>query len=282
MFSCNEKAKESKGNNLDSYKTLFDCEKEKISMRLQSGIISKKELEAKIKELYRDKFVNNPGLFEILINDPVSDETHDIDNKKFLTIGVRDNFELNYSQFKALISKKVMDGYSDFTISFVNPTEELLKVLSKNLSLQDQNNIKIFENNLYVLMTFKGRGGRKDVTYLMFNLEKEYDITKDVDLGDLYVGFATSGTAKTIKTNLSTTYIPYGIKYDLRKVQDYLNRVDNYFTQCDPKEILKLKFDVCFGTSNKDKESIYLTSIPEDKSGPLTDFPYYDQGSLEP
>ncbi|MCI3937875.1 hypothetical protein MQX03_11740 [Chryseobacterium aahli] len=289
ILSCNKKDDTNKSDSLEgNAKANFNCDIEKKIVKYQKEIKSKKELEEKIRELYGNDFVDNEVYYKPAINYPVSDIVHGSDYAKVDPKQLRNNFELYYNDFKSLVDARVNDGYSDLNFSFVYLSDILFDKWcnnSINISDENKNSLAAFKSNLYILITFKG-AGKEDLTYLFFNLKDYYDVTAIVDLGELYSDFRISSIGSYIKSLSTTTpksgYIPYGIKYDLSKVQEYFERIDNYFSICDTKTVIKLKFDVCFGDNNKSQESIYLTSIPEDVNGPLLSFPYYDQGSLEP
>lgn len=284
LICCNEKKDLPKISPANCKVELpLDCDITKALFKIQNENLSKKDLQAKIEKLFPNKSLDNFN--KVFVNDPVSKIQHDTDAGLFAGTGNRNVFNVDYLALKSLICDKYNNGYSEMTINYIFLSETILKEFTDNLNTSldttDLENLIKMKNDLYLLLTFKGKG-QKDLTYLVFNLNKSY-LLKKVNLGKLYIGLASSKIATDIVGIDKDAYLPTGIRYDLQKAQIYFAIIDYYFSNCEIKNVDKLKFDVCFGrNNNKGENSIYLTSVPQENNVSLTVFPYYDQGSLEP
>lgn len=246
-----------------------------------------KKKSAEFKEFL--EYIKKIGIFEINIEDPISDSRNRIGQSRYTTFSSNlvKNMELDYKVFK-----KLLDDYSknnDFNllrIQYIYLSETILQELLQDIPSNDREivikNLEKNQNNLYAILTFVNKIDldKNNKSYLVFNLGSKYYEIK-IQEKDLYSQF---------KTNISSlinnpTYIAKSVCYNKEKVLDYIAEIDKYVDTCRLPAITILKFNYCYGRSkyNEDKESIFLTSIPLDSTGnELRNFPYYDQGSLEP
>lgn len=237
-------------------------------------------------ELELKAFIIDVNKYDILTV-PIPDKKHkdDLDNfsKKFSDI--KSELFIYFNLYNKLVSHYTDEGYSYMKISFVELKANHFQV--SDLSDTDSTILNSFIGKLYGILTFTKLDKVTMDSYLLFNLRSEYLI--NVDLVDLGNKFVDSSLGQALKNASNDKYVPYSIIYDLNKVKDYVERIDNYLAGCLGKDIFKIQFDFCFGSKEKLPSSIpvdsfYLSSIPIDVNNVRLEkeFPYYDQGSLEP
>ncbi|WP_375190980.1 hypothetical protein [Chryseobacterium sp.] len=251
---------------------------------LEEGYKLIKQGEKKSSEF--EEFIKNLGIYKIDVEDPISDLEHSNGQSKYskLSNNLTESVELDYNEFDSLINKHLFDSdYLKIQYVYLSATilEELIKDINESEKQQVIDNLEKNSNNLYAILTFVNKTNEKNnKSYLIFNLgPKSFEI--NIVEKNLYDDFN-----KNISPILGhPTYIAKGIKYDLLKAKLYIGEIRHYVTTCNLSPIAKLRFDFCYGStkSTSKKESIFMTSIPIDSQGlELKNFPYYDQGSLEP
>lgn len=219
------------------------------------------------------------------IEDPITDGQRSRGQTAYSTISntLTKNLEIDYQIFKNLLKQN--SHLPDVRIQYVYLSEVRLQDFVKDISDEAEKKEVIdslikFKDNLYAILTFADKDSINTKSYLVFNIpSKAYSI--NIKEENIY---------NELKQNVSIIlrspeYIAKSIKYNSTKVNDYIKKIDEYVEVCGMLPVTKLRFDFCYGVSkstNK-KESIFTTSMPMHSDGKdLQNFPYYDQGSLEP
>ena len=188
---------------------------------------------------------------------------------------------LNYYVFNQKVKQYDALGFDTMYFYFVELNDDII-----NLVTCDENK-KILNSligELYVIVKFVDSAMKIEHNYVMFNIlypEKHPEFLKQNHINT----FENTKTGKQLKKISNDNYLTCGIKYELAKVSKYIDEMDR-FSYNFSTEIIRIDFTYCLGkklTSNGNSvEGFYLVSLPASLRGPISFFPYYDQGSLEP
>lgn len=215
--------------------------------------------------------------------EPVPDHEVLNDNKNFV-FKLPDSICELYVDF-SLFSQKVKyyktQGYDLMYFYFVELNDDLINLLSIS---ENKDMISRLKNDLYIIVRFQNSSNGNVADYAIFNVRYAERNSKFLS-GRYLEQFENSETGKKIKDISKDKLITWSIKYDLTKVSEYIEKLDE-FSKDFNTTINKIEFTYCLGEKLTDsggiKERFYLVSLPANSRGPISFFPYYDQGSLEP
>jgi len=231
------------------------------------------------------KNIKDLSTLEIDIEDPITDDQRSRGQTAYSTFSTKltKNLEIDYQIFKDLLSQN--SHLPIVRIQYVYLSEVRLQDFIKDIPEEHEKKSVIdslikYKDNLYAILTFADEDSTNIKSYLVFNIpSKAYSI--NIEEKDIYNEFKQS--VSVILGN--PEFIAKSIKYNSTKVIDYIKKIDEYVRVCDQLPIKKIRFDFCYGVSKSTnrRESIFTTSMPMHSNGKdLENFPYYDQGSLEP
>lgn len=191
---------------------------------------------------------------------------------------------IDFRLFETLVRDHLNDGYTIMKISFREITDSTISKFSGMLP-ENQLLLKSIKGYLYATLSFhdESETSKPEKHYFVFNLDTYYEFNHG-QLGDI----AGTSLGRILTNASSDTYVANCIRYDLILVKKYIDRIHMYLEGCLKKNIMRLDFIPCIGKkitwSGRLKESIYLATMPSDNNKQLlsAEFPYYDQGSLEP
>ncbi|MCU7617936.1 hypothetical protein NZ698_12070 [Chryseobacterium sp. PBS4-4] len=241
------------------------------------------EIEIKLK-----KYILAAGIDNIFTT-PIPDDKHKKDLSSFTkkVPSIKSKLFIHFNLYEKLVNHYLDNGFTDMKISFVKPKTNQFQL--PEISDVDFQMINTHVDKLYGIVTFVQKiNGAEDImhSYLLFNLKQEYLISVNiVQFGNEFIG---SSIGQSLKNASKDDYVPSAINYELSKVKEYIERIKNYLGGCLNKDVFKIEYDLCYGlrfnVAGKEIESFYLSSIPVDTNSIRlnSDFPYYDQGSLEP
>jgi hypothetical protein len=192
---------------------------------------------------------------------------------------------IDFRLFETLVRNHLNDGYTIMKISFREITDSTVSEFSRMMPEENKLLLKSMKEYLYATLSFHVEPETKPAKhYFVFNLDTYYEVNHG-QLGDI----AGSSIGATLTSASSDGYVANCIRYDLILVKQYIDRIHMYLEGCLKKNVTRLDFIPCIGKkiTMKDgslKESIYLATMPSDNNKQLlsAEFPYYDQGSLEP
>lgn len=193
---------------------------------------------------------------------------------------------IDFRLFETLVRNHLNDGYTIMKISFREITDNTISEFSGMMPKDNQLLLKSMKKYLYATLSFHDESGtsKPERHYFVFNLDTYYEFNhgqlEDIDRTDL---------GRTLTNASSDAYVANCIRYDLILVKQYIDRIHMYLEGCLKKNVTRLDFIPCIGRKKTmafgaGKESIYLATMPSDNNKQLlsAEFPYYDQGSLEP
>ncbi|MXS71935.1 hypothetical protein GSF70_11980 [Flavobacteriaceae bacterium W22] len=266
----------------------FDCEAERelISKEKLGEIIylpNKNKFEIFLSIKIRNHI--NAENYVKIINDPIPDDMYELDASRFgiKLPNIESNLFIYYELYEKLVNNYIQRGFDFVNISFLQMEQNQFEI--EDISQEDLSSLNSFVNKIYAIVTFSDKQQNKDETFLLFNMKDEYPI--NIDLDKCHNDFLQSCLGQSMKNSSKDKYVPSYIQYELPKVKKYIDRVRNYLNGCLNKDVDKIAFNFCFGLrkhKHVEVESFYLSSIPIDITGQYLNlnFPYYDQGSLEP
>ncbi|MDR3024575.1 hypothetical protein [Chryseobacterium sp.] len=214
-----------------------------------------------------DEFLKNRALFEQRAPD-ISQELY-----------------INFQLFENLVRDHLNEGYTIMKISFRELTNSTISEFSRMMP-ENQLSLKSIEGYLYASLSFHEASdtAKPDKHYFVFNLDRYYEVDPN-QLGN----FDSTNLGRTLTNASNDAYVANSIRYELILVKQYIDRMHMYLEGCLKKSISRLEFIPCIGRKKTvsfggGKQSIYLATMPSDNNKQLfnADFPYYDQGSLEP
>lgn len=220
--------------------------------------------------------------YKIRVQEPIPDYVVFEDNMNFLSKLPNDtcNLYLDFTVFSQKVKYYESLGYNQMSFYFVELNDDLLDIVSNSENKKELTKLK---NDLYVVVKFEDLLNGIVKNYFLFNVRYAERDSKSV-LDDAIKTFEHSKTASKFKSISIDDYLTCGIKYDLSKVSEYINQLNN-FSHNFNTDILRIGFTYCLGeklTAKGNTEALYLVSLPMDNKGSVSFFPYYDQGSLEP
>ena len=272
LLGCNQKKSHQAGSsNCENLKKAYTLIKEGRQNSEKFNILLKN-----IKDLSKHG---------IDIEDPITDDQRSRGQATYSTIAntLTKNLEIDYQIFKNLLNQN--SNLPVVRIQYVYLSEVRLQDLIKDISDETEKKEVIdslikFKDNLYAILTFADKDSINTKSYLVFNIpSKAYSI--NIEEKAIYDELKQS--VSIILGN--PKFLAKSIKYNSTKVNDYIKKIDEYVEVCEMLPVTRLRFDFCYGVSKSTntKESIFTTSIPVQSDGKdLQNFPYYDQGSLEP
>lgn len=224
---------------------------------------------------------------KFFVTHPIGDEEFRINSEIFQqrVPNLVNELYIDFRLFETLVRNHLNDGYTLMKISFREIPDITISEFSRMLSEENQLFLKSEKKYLYATLSFHVESETKPAKhYFVFNLDTYYEVNadqlKDIDKTSL---------GPILTSASSDTYVANCIRYDLILVKQYIDRIHMYLEGCLKKNVVRIDFIPCIGrkktmTFGAVKESIYLATIPSDNNKGLlsAEFPYYDQGSLEP
>ncbi|WP_426476970.1 hypothetical protein ACP3T3_17005 [Chryseobacterium sp. CBSDS_008] len=193
---------------------------------------------------------------------------------------------IDFRLLETLVRNHLNDGYTIMKISFREITDNTINEFSRMMPEENQLLLKSVKGYLYATLSFHEAADttRLDKHYFVFNLDRYYE----VDVSQ-FGSFDSTDLGRTLTNASNDAYVANSIRYDLILVKQYIDRIHMYLEGCLQKNVSRLDFIPCIGKKKTvsvgtGKESVYLATMPSDNNKQLfsADFPYYDQGSLEP
>ncbi|MBO9694062.1 hypothetical protein [Chryseobacterium sp.] len=240
------------------------------------------------KEQWIKDYITKNGV-DFFVTHPIGDNEFRINSGVFQqrVPNLAQELYIDFQLFETLVRNHLNDGYTIMKISFRQITDNTISESSKMMSKENQLFLKSKKEYLYVTLSFHVEPETKinpAKHYFVFNLDTYYEVS----VGDLEDIVGTS-LGRTLTSASSDAYVANCIRYDLILVKQYIDRIHMYLEGCLKKNVVRLDFIPCIGkkirfSDGSLKESIYLATMPADNTKQLlsADFPYYDQGSLEP
>lgn len=263
---------------------------------LEADIIAKQKAGA-IKDFYEMKeftereqwikdYITKNGV-NFFVTHPIGDEEF-LRNRALFEQRAPDitqELYIDFNLFETLVKDHLNEGYTIMKISFRQLPESKISEFSRMMP-ENQSSLKSIEGYLYASLSFHEASDttKLDKHYFVFNLDRYYEVDEN------HLGRFDNTDLGRILTNVSNdAYVANSIRYELILVKQYIDRIHMYLEGCLKKNISRLDFIPCIGRKKtvsfgSGKQSIYLATMPSDNNKQLlsANFPYYDQGSLEP
>lgn len=239
------------------------------------------------EQLIKDYIVKNGVKF--FVTHPIGDHEFQTNNGVFRqrVPNLTQELFIDFKLFETLVRSHLNDGYTIMKISFRQITDSTISESFKMMSEKNQLFLRSKKEYLYITLSFHVEPeteAKPAKHYFVFNLDTYYEVNPN-DLEDI-VG---TSLGRVLTGASSDAYVANCIRYDLILVKQYIDRIHMYLEGCLRKNVVRLDFLPCIGKKVRFmdgslKESIYLATMPSDNNKQLlsADFPYYDQGSLEP
>ncbi|WP_294231074.1 hypothetical protein [uncultured Chryseobacterium sp.] len=191
---------------------------------------------------------------------------------------------IDFQLFETLVTDHLNEGYTKMKISFRELTNSIISEFFM-MTPENQLSLKSTEGYLYATLSFHDASdiAKLDKHYFVFNLNRFYE----ADVSKLKK-FDSTNLGGILINASNDAYVANSIQYELSLVKQYIDRIHMYLEGCLKTNISRLEFIPCIGRKHTvnfgEKQSIYLATMPSDNRKQLlsADFPYYDQGSLEP
>ncbi|MEF9479737.1 hypothetical protein ACR1PO_11685 [Chryseobacterium sp. RRHN12] len=239
------------------------------------------------KDQWIKDYITKTGV-DFLVNQPIGDEEFRVNNGLFQqrAPGLSQELYIDFRLFETLVRGHLNDGYTIMKVSFREITDSTISDFSRMMPEENQLLLKSIKGYLYATLSFHEAADttRLDKHYFVFNLDTYYEVNVN-QLGD----FNGTNLGRTLTDASSDAYVANSIRYDLILVKQYIDRIHMYLEGCLGKNVIRIDFIPCIGKKKTvsfgaGKESVYLATMPADSNKQLfsADFPYYDQGSLEP
>ncbi|MDQ1857314.1 MULTISPECIES: hypothetical protein [unclassified Chryseobacterium] len=235
----------------------------------------------------KDYIVKNGVKF--FVTHPIGDEEFRVNSGVFQqrVPNLAQELYVDFRLFETLVRDRLNEGYTLMKISFREITDSNISEYSRILGEENQMFLKSKKEYLYATLSFHVETeteAKPAKHYFIFNLDTYYEINVN-SFGD----FNRTRVGQILINASSDAYVAECIRYDLILVKQYIDRIHMYLEGCLRKNVVRLDFIPCIGrkktmTFATGKESLYLATMPSDNNKQLlsADFPYYDQGSLEP
>ncbi|WP_454048157.1 hypothetical protein [Chryseobacterium sp. Marseille-Q8038] len=238
------------------------------------------------REQWIKEYITKNGII-FFVTHPIGDEEFRVNSDVFQQRAPNLSQELyiDFRLFETLVRNHLNDGYTKMKISFREITDSTVGEFSRMLPA-NQLFLKNMKGYLYATLSFHSEpeNARPEKHYFVFNLETYYEVNVS-GFGD----FDRTPLGGTLSGASSDRYVANSICYDLILVKQYIDRIHMYLEGCLQKTVTRIDFIPCIGrkktlSSATEKESVYLAAMPADNNKQLfsREFPYYDQGSLEP
>lgn len=238
------------------------------------------------REQWIKEYIVKNGL-EFFVTHPIGDEEFRVNSDLFQqrAPNLAQELYIDFRLFETLVRNHLNDGYTKMKISFREITDSTVGEFSRMLPA-NQLFLNSMKGYLYATLSFHNEPENitTDKHYFVFNLETYYEVNV-TNFGR----FDATTLGGTLSGASSDRYVANSICYDLILVKQYIDRIHMYLEGCLQKTVTRIDFIPCIGrkktlSSATEKESVYLAAMPADNNKQLfsREFPYYDQGSLEP
>ncbi|MDW9380760.1 hypothetical protein [Chryseobacterium sp. JV558] len=238
------------------------------------------------REQWIKDYITKNGV-KFFVTHPIGDDEFRVNSGVFQqrVPNLAQELYINFRLFETLVRNHLNDGYTIMKISFREITDSTVSEFSRMMPEENQLLLKSMKEYLYATLSFHTEPETIPAKhYFVFNLDTYYEFNVNQ-----FGNFNGTSLGRTLINASSDAYVANCIRYDLILVKQYIDRIHMYLEGCLKKNVDRLDFIPCIGKkiTVKDgslKESIYLATMPSDNNKQLlsAEFPYYDQGSLEP